>query len=79
MFRRAPKPRKCEERLTRITQEVKEVVNEYLTEVRRGCTKIGADYLLCRTDDPLDTILNKYLTFRSDPRAARARSGSGQG
>ena len=57
----------------------KEVVNEYLTEVRRGCTKIGADYLLCRTDDPLDTILNKYLTFRSDPRAARARSGSGQG
>lgn len=56
-----------------------EVVAEYLVEVRRGCTKIGADYLLVRTDDSLAVVLNKYLSFRGDPRAARARSGSGQG
>ncbi len=59
-----------------LRQAYREVVEEYLTEVRRGCTRIGCDYLLVRTDEPLDAVLNRYLSFRADPRASRARSGS---
>lgn len=59
-----------------LRQAYREVVEEYLTEVRRGCTRLGVDYLLVRTDQALDAVLNRYLSFRADPRASRARSGS---
>ena len=41
-----------------------EVLNEYLVEVRRGCTKLGIDYHLVRTSDYLDAILSKFLHQR---------------
>ena len=58
-----------------------EALDEYLTEVRRGCTRIGIDYHLVRTGDYLDAVLTKFLHHRMDDRAtpaaaagARARS-----
>ncbi len=54
-----------------------EALDEYLTEVRRGCTRIGIDYHLVRTGDYLDAVLTKFLHHRMDdrasPAAARAR------
>jgi uncharacterized protein (DUF58 family) len=53
-----------------------EALEEYLVEVRRGCTRLGIDYQLVRTGDYLDAILSKFLHHRMDVRtkAARARS-----
>lgn len=45
----------------------------YLTEVRRGCTRIGVDYTLLRTSDYMDAILSKFLFQRMSTRAAPAR------
>lgn len=39
-------------------------LEEYLTEVRRGCSRRGIDYTLVRTGDYLDAVLAKYLHFR---------------
>jgi len=44
----------------------------YLTEVRRGCTRLGVDYTLIRTSDYLDAILTSFLFRRAD-RQQRAR------
>jgi uncharacterized protein (DUF58 family) len=54
-----------------------EALEEYLVEVRRGCTRLGIDYQLVRTGDYLDAILSKFLHHRMDVRtkAARGRSG----
>ncbi len=41
-----------------------EVLQEYLMEVRRGCTRLGIDYNLVRTSEPLDAILSKFLHHR---------------
>jgi uncharacterized protein (DUF58 family) len=41
-----------------------EALEEYLTEVRRGCSRRGIDYTLVRTGDYLDAILSKFLNFR---------------
>jgi uncharacterized protein (DUF58 family) len=41
-----------------------EAVEEFLGEVRRGCTMHAADYDLIRTSDPLDAALAKYLSNR---------------
>jgi len=41
-----------------------EALNEYLTEVRRGCTKRGIDYQLVHTREYLDAVLSKFLHFR---------------
>ena len=49
-----------------------EALDEYLTEVRRGCTRIGIDYHLVRTGDYLDAVLTKFLHHRMDDRAAPA-------
>jgi len=49
-----------------------EALEEYLTEVRRGCTRIGVDYHLVRTGDYLDAVLTKFLHHRMDERAAPA-------
>lgn len=42
-----------------------EALEEYLTEVRRGCNRRGIDYTLVRTGDNLSGVLTKYLNFRS--------------
>ena len=42
-----------------------EALEEYLTEVRRGCNRRGIDYTLVRTGDNLAGVLTKYLNFRS--------------
>ena len=39
-------------------------LDEYLAEVRRGLTRLGVDYTLVRTGDPLDTVLTKVLFRR---------------
>jgi uncharacterized protein (DUF58 family) len=41
-----------------------EALEEYLTEVRRGCSRRGIDYTLVRTGDYLDAVLSKFLNFR---------------
>src|SRR3954447_7411789 len=41
----------------------------YLTEVRRGCTRIGIDYTLLRTSDYMDAVLSKFLFQRMSTRA----------
>ena len=41
-----------------------EALNEYLTEVRRGCAKLGIDYNLVKTTDYIDAILSKFLFAR---------------
>jgi uncharacterized protein (DUF58 family) len=52
-----------------------EALEEYLVEVRRGCTRLGIDYQLVRTGDYLDAVLTKFLHHRMDvrSRAAQAR------
>jgi uncharacterized protein (DUF58 family) len=42
-----------------------EALEEYLTEVRRGCNRRGIDYTLVRTGDNLAGVLTKYLNYRS--------------
>ncbi|MBA4064307.1 MAG: DUF58 domain-containing protein [Isosphaera sp.] len=50
-----------------------EALEEYLVEVRRGCTKIGIDYHLVRTSDYLDAVLSRFLFARASQRAAPVR------
>lgn len=45
----------------------------YLTEVRRGCTRMGVDYTLLRTSDYMDAVLSKFLYQRMATRANPAR------
>jgi uncharacterized protein (DUF58 family) len=54
-----------------------EALEEYLVEVRRGCTKMGIDYALIRTGDYLDAVLTKFLHYRQAVRTTtRARNRS---
>ena len=41
-----------------------EALNEFLTDVRRGCARNGVDYALIRTSQPLDAALASYLSNR---------------
>src|SRR5262245_31087748 len=50
-----------------------EALQEYLDEVRRGCSRRGVDYLLVRTGEPLETILAKFLHYRLQ-RGTRGRA-----
>ena len=43
-----------------------EALEEYLVEVRRGCTRQGIDYALVHTDEYLDAVLAKFLHHRMD-------------
>jgi uncharacterized protein (DUF58 family) len=45
-----------------------EALNEYLVEVRRGCTRMGIDYALIKTSDYLDAVLAKFLGLRMQDR-----------
>lgn len=51
-----------------------EALEEYLVEVRRGCTRLGIDYVLVRTGDYLDAVLSKFLHYRETIRAAKTRN-----
>jgi uncharacterized protein (DUF58 family) len=50
-----------------------EALEEYLTEVRRGCTRIGVEYHLVRTSDYLDAVLSRFLFQRMSSRTSPAR------
>ena len=50
-----------------------EALEEYLVEVRRGCTRLGVDYGLVKTSEPLDALLSRYLFKRADRSAAGRR------
>ena len=50
-----------------------EALEEYLVEVRRGCTRIGVEYNLIRTSDYLDAILSRFLYQRMSSRASPVR------
>ena len=50
-----------------------EALEEYLTEVRRGCTKMGIDYALVRTSDYMDAVLSRFLFQRMATRAHPVR------
>jgi uncharacterized protein (DUF58 family) len=41
-----------------------EALEEFLTDVRRGCSRRGIDYTLTRTGDYLDAVLSKFLNYR---------------
>ena len=54
-----------------------EALEEYLVEVRRGCSRLGIDYTLVRTSDYLDAILSKFLHQRMalrGPAKSRAQA-----
>jgi uncharacterized protein (DUF58 family) len=50
-----------------------EALEEYLVEVRRGCTRLGVDYSLIRTSDLLDAVLSRFLFRRMGDRATAKR------
>jgi uncharacterized protein (DUF58 family) len=50
-----------------------EALEEYLIEVRRGCTRIGVEYNLIRTSDYLDAVLSRFLHARMSSRATPVR------
>jgi uncharacterized protein (DUF58 family) len=47
-----------------------EALEEYMVEVRRGCTRMGIDYQLTRTGDYLDAVLAKFLHHRMAIKAS---------
>jgi uncharacterized protein (DUF58 family) len=54
-----------------------EALEEYLVEVRRGCARLGLDYMLVHTQEYLDAVLAKFLhhrqaLFKSAAKAARS-------
>jgi uncharacterized protein (DUF58 family) len=51
-----------------------EALEEYLIEVRRGCSRMGVDYSLVKTSDYLDAILSKFLHRRMAIRSGGAKA-----
>lgn len=39
-------------------------INGFIAELKKGCRKINIDYVLFRTDDPLDRALSAYIAAR---------------
>ena len=56
-----------------------EALEEYLVEVRRGCTRMGIDYQLVRTGDYLDAVLSKFLHHRMSDRTSVRHRGAAHG
>jgi len=54
-----------------------EALEEYLIEVRRGCTRLGIDYQFVKTNEYLDAVLSKFLNRRSDVRTQRRNTLAG--
>ena len=52
-----------------------EALEEYLVEVRRGCTRLGVDYALIRTSDYLDAVLSRFLFRRMTDRGGPSKRG----
>jgi uncharacterized protein (DUF58 family) len=50
-----------------------EALEDYLVEVRRGCTRLGIDYALVRTGEYLDAALSRFLHHREALHAVRSR------
>jgi uncharacterized protein (DUF58 family) len=50
-----------------------EALEEYLVEVRRGCTKMGVEYALVRTSDYIDAVLSRFLFQRMATRSSPVR------
>ena len=50
-----------------------EALEEYLTEVRRGCTRVGIEYHLIRTSDYMDAVLSRFLYQRMSSRSSPVR------
>lgn len=50
-----------------------EALEEYLVEVRRGCTRMGIDYKLVKTSDYLDAVLSRFLHRRMADRSSPVR------
>lgn len=51
-----------------------EALEEYLVEVRRGCSRMGIDYSLIKTSDYMDAILSKFLHRRMASRSGGAKA-----
>jgi uncharacterized protein (DUF58 family) len=51
-----------------------EALQEYLTEVRRGCAQRGIDYQLVHTREYLDAVLSKFLHYREAVLKASSKS-----
>jgi uncharacterized protein (DUF58 family) len=51
-----------------------EALEEYLVEVRRGCSRRSIDYTLVRTGDYLDAVLAKFLNFRQASMKSSGRA-----
>ena len=54
-----------------------EALEEYLIEVRRGCSRMGVDYSLVKTSDYLDAVLSKFLHRRMAIRSGGAKVTAG--
>ena len=52
-----------------------EALEEYLIEVRRGCSRLGIDYSLVKTSDYMDAILAKFLHKRMATRSGKVVTG----
>ena len=48
-----------------------EALQEYLVEVRRGCSRLGIDYALIKTTDYMDAVLSKVLHYRMSAYAGK--------
>ena len=53
-----------------------EALEEYLVEVRRGCTRIGVDYRLVQTNDYMDAVLAKFLHHRMAMRTSGGKTNA---
>ncbi|WP_040892011.1 DUF58 domain-containing protein [Zavarzinella formosa] len=54
-----------------------EALEEYLVEVRRGCSRMGVDYSLVKTSDYMDAILSKFLHMRMASRSGGTKAPTG--
>ncbi|MEM6328811.1 MAG: DUF58 domain-containing protein [Planctomycetota bacterium] len=48
----------------RLRQAYKAEIDAFLKQVATGCRAQGADYLLLRTDQPMDAVLSRWLAHR---------------
>ncbi|VTS05125.1 DUF58 domain-containing protein [Tuwongella immobilis] len=49
-----------------------DALQEYLTEVRRACSRLGIDYMLTQTSDYLDAVLSRFLHARMGTKGTKA-------
>jgi uncharacterized protein (DUF58 family) len=54
-----------------------EALEEYLVEVRRGCTRLGIDYQFVKTNEYMDAVLAKFLNRRNDVHLQRRNTSAG--